>query len=99
MSVKINFVRGDEVLTTTMSVGRTMLMLQKNLIYLRYQQYVTGHVIVAHVMYILILNGLIRLNRWTQVLWNFLCLKDQKILMSLEVVYVVKWIFMMFMKV
>ncbi len=31
MSVKINFVRGDEVLTTTMSVGRTMLDAAKKL--------------------------------------------------------------------
>ena len=25
MSIKINFVRGEEIMTTTMSVGRTML--------------------------------------------------------------------------
>ena len=31
MSIKINFVRGDEVLTTTMSVGRTMLDAAKKL--------------------------------------------------------------------
>ena len=31
MSIKINFVRGDEILTTTMSVGRTMLDAAKKL--------------------------------------------------------------------
>ena len=31
MSIKINFVRGDEILTTTMSVGRTMLDAAKRL--------------------------------------------------------------------
>ena len=31
MSIKINFVGGDEVLTTTMSVGRTMLDTAKKL--------------------------------------------------------------------
>ena len=51
MSIKINFA-GDEILTTTMSVGRTMLDAERSLRFRRYQQYVTDHAIVGLAMFI-----------------------------------------------
>ena len=67
MSVKINFVRGDEVLTTTMSVGRTMLDAAKKL------NIPEIPAIVELAMFILILNGSIKLNLWILALWNYSC--------------------------
>ena len=99
MSVKINFVRGDEVLTTTMSVGRTMLDAAKKLNIPEIPAICNGSCNCGTCHVHIDPEWIERLNLWTLVLWNFLCLKDQKILMSLGVVYVVKWIFMTFMKV
>ena len=99
MSVKINFVRGDEVLTTTMSVGRTMLDAAKKLNIPEIPAICNGSCNCGTCHVHIDPEWIDKIEPMDPGSMELLCLKDQKILMSLEVVYVVKWIFMTFMKV
>ena len=98
MSIKINFVRGDEILTTTMSVGRTMLDAAKKLKIPEIPAICNGSCNCGTCHVHIDPEWVDKIEPMDLVQWNYLCLKGPTTLMKTEVGYVVRWIYMMCMK-
>ena len=98
MSIKINFVRGDEILTTTMSVGRTMLDAAKKLKIPEIPAICNGSCNCGTCHVHIDPEWVDKIEPMDPGSMELFMLERSTTLTKTEVGYVVRWIYMMFMR-